>query len=50
MENLFQKPGIGEIAKVGEGVYSAPYEPPAARANVLTYIRSWPTAIKHNPS
>ena len=32
------------------GTYSAPFEPPAARANVLTHVGLWPTAIKLNPS
>ena len=54
----FWKSGIDEIAKASrdiasrphKGAYSAPYEIPAARANVLTYVGLWSTAIKLNPS
>ena len=42
------KVGISEIAK--SSTDSAPYEPIAARANVVTYVGLWPTAIKLNPS
>ena len=52
------KPGIGEIPNVSRGIAPGPhkvglhhpYEPPAAKANVLAYVRLCPTGIKLNPS
>ena len=54
------KPGISETAKASKGIapcnttrgayYSAPYEPPVARVNVLSHVGLWPRAIKLNPS
>lgn len=32
------------------GTYNDPYEPPATRANMLTYVGIWPMTIKFNPS
>ena len=42
------KPRISKIAKASRG--SAPYEHSAARANMVTFVGLWPTAIKLNPS
>ena len=58
MEKIFENLGSVKYPRLPgalpldptSGAYNTPYEPPAARANVLTYIEIWPTAIKPNPS
>ena len=55
MEKLFENLGLVKQPQLHNsnpkrGAYSAPYEPPAARTNVLTYVGLWPMSIKLNPT
>ena len=49
MERLFENLGSLTQSKLPGTVPLSPLEPPAARANVLTHIALWPTAIKLSP-
>ena len=57
MERLFENLGSVKWLKLPRilpldstrRAYNTPYEPPAARANMLMLVGLWPTAIKLNP-